>query len=372
MHGNAETKRARPMRKPIVTNASFVIKPVKGLIIRSDFKRQYPVLEHSSSPRAAGGGVSHGKRSDRARRTGEGLFPRQRVTREVGEVFDTRRADNDNQNQIVIRPSQNVALSDALNQITAFGRIVKRNNVNANSDMNNGLIGNLASDYPSAFYAHAPPKPTFFTPLSSYNPSPGHQSQGQRGHVNSRGLYMSGGRSSAFRNQAYEHASLTSRRLLILPVVPNSGHISGQPTQDALLEEDATLLPLSRDSKTHVDTQHPSSKREKQARLGQAANANTDDAASVAESLPAKVPANFLRRQPSAKTWRTWRRVDESDAYSDVAAYIADNELMSPEKNARIARWIADVGSSRADDVTRPRSVKLAPAIKPIAAAVAR
>ena len=83
-----------------------------------------------------------------------------------------------------------------------------------------------------------------------------------------------------------------------------------------------------------------------------------NDRASV-ESLPAPVPANLLRRQVSAKTWKTWRNVDESDAYDNVEKYIEENELMSPEKSARISRWIEQVQQTAVDEVERPKSVKI-------------
>ena len=61
------------------------------------------------------------------------------------------------------------------------------------------------------------------------------------------------------------------------------------------------------------------------------------------ESPPAEVPAELRMRVFSAKTWRTWRSVNESYAYKDVSQYIEDNDLMTDEKASRIQDWMASV-----------------------------
>ena len=61
------------------------------------------------------------------------------------------------------------------------------------------------------------------------------------------------------------------------------------------------------------------------------------------ESPPAEVPAELRMRVFSAKTWRTWRSVNESYAYKDVSQYIEDNDLMTDEKATRIQDWVASV-----------------------------
>ncbi|XP_067664558.1 uncharacterized protein [Haliotis asinina] len=48
-------------------------------------------------------------------------------------------------------------------------------------------------------------------------------------------------------------------------------------------------------------------------------------------------------RLKSGCTWKTWRDVNESDAYSDVKKYIEDNELMNSEKESWIKAWICEV-----------------------------
>ncbi|XP_046567833.1 uncharacterized protein LOC124276216 [Haliotis rubra] len=48
-------------------------------------------------------------------------------------------------------------------------------------------------------------------------------------------------------------------------------------------------------------------------------------------------------RLKSGCTWKTWRNVNESDAYSDVKKYIEDNELMNSEKESWIKAWICEV-----------------------------
>ena len=44
----------------------------------------------------------------------------------------------------------------------------------------------------------------------------------------------------------------------------------------------------------------------------------------------------------SAKTWKTWRSVNESDVYTDVRRYIVENDLMSPRRRRRILDWLQD------------------------------
>ena len=52
------------------------------------------------------------------------------------------------------------------------------------------------------------------------------------------------------------------------------------------------------------------------------------------------------QRLSSAKTWKTWRDVNDSYAYTDVKQYIKDNELMDDEKEKYINEWIEQVGDS--------------------------
>jgi hypothetical protein len=47
-----------------------------------------------------------------------------------------------------------------------------------------------------------------------------------------------------------------------------------------------------------------------------------------------------VERSPSEQTWRTWRDVNDSYAYSDVRKYIKDNELMGSEKEEWIAMFV--------------------------------
>ena len=54
-------------------------------------------------------------------------------------------------------------------------------------------------------------------------------------------------------------------------------------------------------------------------------------------------------RTESARTWKTWRQVNESYAYNDVKKYIKDNELMDPEKEMWIKKWIIEVNKAMRD-----------------------
>lgn len=62
-----------------------------------------------------------------------------------------------------------------------------------------------------------------------------------------------------------------------------------------------------------------------------------------AESPPAPIPDELLKRVYSSNTWRTWRGVNESYSYTDVQEYIEENELMDEEKEEWIKEWIYDV-----------------------------
>ncbi|XP_013418003.1 uncharacterized protein LOC106179050 [Lingula anatina] len=65
------------------------------------------------------------------------------------------------------------------------------------------------------------------------------------------------------------------------------------------------------------------------------------------------------RDQKSAGTWRTWRDVNESDAYNDVKKYIIDNDLMNAEKEQWISSWVnsVDVAREVATPMTEERIV---------------
>lgn len=51
-------------------------------------------------------------------------------------------------------------------------------------------------------------------------------------------------------------------------------------------------------------------------------------------------------RSGSARTWRTWRNVNDSYAYNDVQKYIQENELMDDEKAVWIKKWILEVNKA--------------------------
>lgn len=51
-------------------------------------------------------------------------------------------------------------------------------------------------------------------------------------------------------------------------------------------------------------------------------------------------------RTESARTWKTWRQINDSYAYNDVKKYIKDNELMDPEKEMWIKKWIIEVNKA--------------------------
>ncbi|KAH3710376.1 uncharacterized protein LOC127858965 [Dreissena polymorpha] len=55
---------------------------------------------------------------------------------------------------------------------------------------------------------------------------------------------------------------------------------------------------------------------------------------------------NSKPRSESARTWRTWRNVNESYAYNDVQKYIKENELMDDEKAVWIKKWIIEVNKA--------------------------
>ena len=51
-------------------------------------------------------------------------------------------------------------------------------------------------------------------------------------------------------------------------------------------------------------------------------------------------------RSGSARTWKTWRGVNDSYAYNDVKKYITENELMDEEKSSWIKKWILEVNKA--------------------------
>lgn len=57
-----------------------------------------------------------------------------------------------------------------------------------------------------------------------------------------------------------------------------------------------------------------------------------------------------LERSPSEQTWRTWRDVNDSYAYTDVKKYIRDNELMGSEKEEWIKKWVIEVNTAMESD----------------------
>ncbi|CAD5119997.1 DgyrCDS8579 [Dimorphilus gyrociliatus] len=50
---------------------------------------------------------------------------------------------------------------------------------------------------------------------------------------------------------------------------------------------------------------------------------------------------------PSAGTWKTWRGVDDSYAYTNARSYISEQNLMPPEKEKRIQFWLDKVEENR-------------------------
>ncbi|XP_045181959.2 uncharacterized protein LOC123540760 [Mercenaria mercenaria] len=54
-------------------------------------------------------------------------------------------------------------------------------------------------------------------------------------------------------------------------------------------------------------------------------------------------------RSSSARTWKTWRNVNDSYAYNDVQKYIKENELMDEEKSVWIKKWIIEVNKAMKD-----------------------
>ena len=56
-------------------------------------------------------------------------------------------------------------------------------------------------------------------------------------------------------------------------------------------------------------------------------------------------------RTSSARTWRTWRNVNDSYAYNDVRKYIEENELMDEEKADWIKKWVIEVNRAMKDVV---------------------
>lgn len=64
---------------------------------------------------------------------------------------------------------------------------------------------------------------------------------------------------------------------------------------------------------------------------------------------PVSVTDTSKPRSASAKTWKTWRNVNDSYAYSDVHKYIKENELMDDEKAGWIKKWILEVNRAMKD-----------------------
>ena len=65
------------------------------------------------------------------------------------------------------------------------------------------------------------------------------------------------------------------------------------------------------------------------------------------DSPPAPIPSELRERIHSANTWRTWRDVNQSDAYNDVKTYIKDNDLMEGDKEKHITDWVISVEHAR-------------------------
>ncbi|ESO85326.1 hypothetical protein LOTGIDRAFT_235825 [Lottia gigantea] len=80
-------------------------------------------------------------------------------------------------------------------------------------------------------------------------------------------------------------------------------------------------------------------------RTDQDTTTSADDADSGNESAfnLSTIIKSTASRQKSAKTWRTWRDVNDSYAYTDVNKYIVDNELMTAEKAEWIRDWTVNV-----------------------------
>lgn len=57
-----------------------------------------------------------------------------------------------------------------------------------------------------------------------------------------------------------------------------------------------------------------------------------------------------VERSHSEQTWKTWRDVNDSYAYTDVKKYIRDNELMGSEKEEWIKKWVIEVNSEMESD----------------------
>ena len=57
-----------------------------------------------------------------------------------------------------------------------------------------------------------------------------------------------------------------------------------------------------------------------------------------------------VEKSPSEQTWRTWRDVNDSYAYTDVKKYIRDNELMGNEKEEWIKKWVLKVNAAMESD----------------------
>ena len=88
----------------------------------------------------------------------------------------------------------------------------------------------------------------------------------------------------------------------------------------------------------------PSAKLEKYPELDRTSRGLTS---SRADSPPAAIPSELKQRVYSAKTWRTWRHANQSDAYKDVATYIKDNDLLEDDKVRHIRDWIQSVEEAR-------------------------
>jgi hypothetical protein len=69
----------------------------------------------------------------------------------------------------------------------------------------------------------------------------------------------------------------------------------------------------------------------------------------ITVQLPENETRNTAQVPASAKTWRTWRGVDNSCAYQDVKQYIEDNELMPDTKEKMIRDWIHEVDRHMTD-----------------------
>lgn len=387
-------------KKEILANAPFILKPLNDV---GDLKLHLPSKVYSViSPRVAAaptttgfggaGAMSRAKRGSKGSKSSGDTVQLHTAAGNVNSKANgSKNANNSNQ---YLSGARKAALSKTLNSIAALEKILQRANHNGLTKTATANLASITSsplmlkllaggggggggvgDFPTTTVF---PLPTIPRINNNNHNSTSVQNQTTAGPKNDQPVGMGHRKRTNSNNSDLDTAppntragakasaavrrrdsALLSNRSTAKPPATAASGVKRKPLVDTSTpakpqqQRQSSALPqLPNNAK---NTNNVAVAKETVAKQKAAVVASNDDKLSD-DSLPAKVPQIFLRRQPSAKTWKSWRNADDSYAYSDVQAYIDENELMSADKRAHIVRWIADVRSSQ--DAPRPRTGK--------------